>query len=63
MLGTQQGGVVMGHFEGDRFVLMSAIASARLAQEMVRAAISGDVSLVDSLIRDRRREAAREIDA
>jgi hypothetical protein len=63
MLGAQRGGVVMGHIEGDRLVLMNAVASARLAQEMVRAAIPGDVSLVDSLIRDRRREAAREIDA
>jgi len=59
-LGIRPGDVVMGHVEGDRLVLMNAIASARLAQELVRAAIPGDDSLVDSLIRDRRREAAQE---
>jgi bifunctional DNA-binding transcriptional regulator/antitoxin component of YhaV-PrlF toxin-antitoxin module len=62
-LGIRPGDVVMGHVEGDRLVLMNAIASARLAQELVRAAIPGDDSLVDSLIRDRRREAAQEANA
>ena len=62
-LRAQPGDVIIGRIEGDQFILMSAIASARRAQEMVRAAIVGDEGLADSLIRDRRREAARESDA
>lgn len=62
-LGVGPRDVVMGHVEGDRLVLMNAVASARLAQDLVRATIPGDDSLVDSLIRDRRREAAQEANA
>lgn len=62
-LGARPGDVIVGHVEADRLVLMNAIASARRAQELTRAAIEGDGSLADSLIQDRRREAAREIDA
>ena len=62
-LGVRPGNVVMGHVEGDKLVLMNAVASARLAQELVRATIPGDDSLVDALIQDRRREAAQEADA
>ena len=61
--GVRPGDVIIGRIEGDRFMLMSAQASARRAQELVRAAIVGSDSLADSLIQDRRQEAAREGDA
>jgi hypothetical protein len=54
------GGVVMAKLEGDEFKLISSTTGVRRAQEIVRRYIPGDVSLVDELIAERRREAERE---
>lgn len=62
-LGARPGDVIVGRIEANRVVLMNAVASARRAQDLARAAIDGGGSLADSLIHDRRLEAAREIDA
>lgn len=54
------GGAVMARLEGEEFKLISAATALRRAQEMVRRYVPDDVSLVDELLADRRREAERE---
>jgi bifunctional DNA-binding transcriptional regulator/antitoxin component of YhaV-PrlF toxin-antitoxin module len=62
-LGARPGDVIVGRIEADRVVLMNAVASARRARDLARAAIRGGGGLADSLIEERRREATREVDA
>lgn len=59
-MGLRRGGVVIAEFAGDRLVLLSTATALRQAQDMVKAAVPAAVRLVDELIADRRREAARE---
>ena len=59
-LGLRRGGVVIAELQADGLVLLSSGAAIRRAQDMVRHLISGDESWADSLIADRRREAAAE---
>ncbi|QUD87417.1 AbrB/MazE/SpoVT family DNA-binding domain-containing protein [Phenylobacterium montanum] len=60
-LGVPAGGVVMANLSDEEFSVISSAKAGRRAQEMVRATIgTGGPSLVDELIADRRREAARE---
>lgn len=55
------GGVVIAEFEGDRLVLLSTAAAWKRVQDIVRKYIPpGGPSLVDELIAERRREAAKE---
>jgi bifunctional DNA-binding transcriptional regulator/antitoxin component of YhaV-PrlF toxin-antitoxin module len=54
------GGVVMAHLEGDEFKLVSAATALHRVQEALRPYLSGDVSAVDELIADRRREAEQD---
>ncbi len=58
--GVTGGGAVMARLEGDEFKLIGVMTGLRRAQEMVRRYIPDDVSLVDELLADRRREAQRE---
>ena len=56
-----EGDTLVAAIDGDGVVrLTSASAALRMARRIVRKAIPADVSLSDSLIEDRRREAARE---
>ena len=59
-LGGRPGGVLIGELAPNRLVLLSVEESVRRVQALVRDLIPGDHSLADSLIADRRREAARE---
>jgi hypothetical protein len=60
-LGVGPGDVVMGHLQGKDFSLTDGLTSARRAQALVLATITGEGSMADELIADRRREAAREM--
>ena len=56
-----EGDTLVATVDGDGIVqLASAPAALRMAQRIVCATVPADVSLSDSLIEDRRREAARE---
>ena len=56
-----EGDTLVAAIDGDGVVqLTSASAALRMARRIVREAIPAGVSLSDSLIADRRREAARE---
>ena len=58
---AEEGDTLVATVDGDGIVqLASAPAALRMAQRIVCAAVPADVSLSDSLIDDRRREAARE---
>ena len=58
---AEEGDTLVATVDGDGIVqLASAPAALRMAQRIVCAAVPADVSLSDSLIEDRRREAARE---
>lgn len=58
---AEEGDTLVAAIDGDGVVrLTSAAAAVRMARRIVCEAIPSDVSLSDSLIEDRRREAARE---
>ncbi|MBV9509142.1 MAG: AbrB/MazE/SpoVT family DNA-binding domain-containing protein [Caulobacteraceae bacterium] len=59
-LGYHPGGIAVAELREDSLVLLSAGESLRRAQAIVRELIPGSDSLADSLIEDRRREAAEE---
>ncbi|MEO8811961.1 MAG: AbrB/MazE/SpoVT family DNA-binding domain-containing protein [Caulobacteraceae bacterium] len=60
-LSYERGGVVIARLHHDRLELLSTGAAMRRARDMIRRHIPpGGESMVDSLIADRRREAARE---
>jgi bifunctional DNA-binding transcriptional regulator/antitoxin component of YhaV-PrlF toxin-antitoxin module len=59
-LGLGVGDVLMGEVENGRLVLTDGVTAARRARERLRALLPPGDSLVDELIADRRREAARE---
>jgi len=59
--GWQAGGVVVGRLVGKDFGLVDGLTSARRARDMFQSlGLGSSESLADSLIADRRREAARE---
>lgn len=60
-LGLSSGEAVIVQTGGEQLTLMSGGASLRRARALIRSIVPDDVSLSDSLIEDRRREA--EIDA
>lgn len=58
---AEEGDTLVAIIDEDGIVrLASASAAVRMAQRIVCAAVPADVSLSDSLIEDRRREAARK---
>ena len=60
-MGTEEDDTLVATIDTDGVVrLISAAAALRMAQRIVGEAIPVDVSLSDSLIEDRRREARRE---
>lgn len=59
-LGLTEGDVLYARLENGELVLLTPKAAMRRAQEIVRRFVPDDVSLVDELIEDRRREARRE---
>ena len=59
-MGYSRGGVVIAHLFPDRLELLSTGEALRRVREMVRDLVPGGESMVDSLIADRRREAAAE---
>ncbi len=61
-MGLLPGGVVVGKLADSDLTLTSALVSAQRARDRIRALVPRGESMVDSLIADRRREAAREAD-
>lgn len=59
-LGLKDGDVLFARLENCEIVLLTPKAAMRRAQEIVRRFVPDDVSLVDELIEDRRREAKHE---
>ncbi len=59
-LGLKEGDVLYARLENGEIVLLTPQAAMRRAQAIVRRFVPDDVSLVDELIEDRRREAKRE---
>lgn len=59
-LGVKEGDVVTLQLEGDEVRVISPAAAIRRAQDLIAKYVPADVSLVDELIAERRREAARE---
>lgn len=59
-LGLKDGDVLFARLENGEIVLLTPKAAMRRAQEIVRRFVPDDVSLVDELIADRRREVERE---
>jgi AbrB family looped-hinge helix DNA binding protein len=59
-LGLRSGGPVMVRLEGERLVLEPLSTAVRRIQGAMRQYSSSDVSLVDELIAERRREAESE---
>jgi AbrB family looped-hinge helix DNA binding protein len=59
-LGIKDGDVLFARLENDEIVLLTPKAAMLRAQAIVRRFVPADVSLVDELIEDRRREAKRE---
>ncbi len=59
-LGLKDGDVLFARLENGELVLLTPKAAMRRAQEIVRRFVPDNVSLVDELIEDRRREAMRE---
>ncbi len=58
-MGVQEGDTLVATIDGDGVVrLTSASAAVRMARRILGKAVPADVSLSDSLIEDRRREAA-----
>jgi AbrB family looped-hinge helix DNA binding protein len=60
-LGLKEGDVLFARLEGGEIKLLTPEAAMRRAQAIVRQFVPEGVSLVDELIADRRREAAREM--
>jgi AbrB family looped-hinge helix DNA binding protein len=60
-LGLKEGDVLFARLEGGEIKLLTPQAAMRRAQAIVRQFVPADVSLVDELIAERRREAAREL--
>ena len=59
--GLHEGDALVAHVAGEGSIrLLSGRAAIRYAQELVRQLVPKDVSLVDELIKERRREAANE---
>ena len=61
-LGLKEGDVLFARLEGGEIKLLTPQAAMMRAQAIVRQFIPDNVSLVDELIADRRREAAREME-
>jgi AbrB family looped-hinge helix DNA binding protein len=61
-LGLKEGDVLFARLEGGEIKLLTPEAAMRRAQAIVRQFVPEGVSLVDELIADRRREAAREME-
>jgi AbrB family looped-hinge helix DNA binding protein len=59
-LGVEEGDHVQLHLEGDEVRIVSRAGAIARAQELVAKYVPPGVSLVDELIAERRREAARE---
>jgi bifunctional DNA-binding transcriptional regulator/antitoxin component of YhaV-PrlF toxin-antitoxin module len=59
-LGVNPGQPLMARFDGEALNLVNAATALRRAQELIRPYIVEGVSVVDELIAERRREAARE---
>lgn len=62
-IAAEEGDSVTLVLDGDELRIVSNAASLRRAQELVARYVPKDVSLVDDLIAERRREAAREDEA
>ena len=58
--GLPEGGVLLARFDDDEIKLVTPEATARKIQAAVRKFVPEGVSLVDELLKERRREAARE---
>jgi AbrB family looped-hinge helix DNA binding protein len=61
-LALKEGDVLFARLEGGEIKLLTAQAAMHRAQAIVRQFVPEGVSLVDELIADRRREAAREME-
>jgi AbrB family looped-hinge helix DNA binding protein len=61
-LGLKEGDVLFARLEAGEIKLLTPHAAMRRAQAIVRRFVPDDVSLVDELIAERRREAAREME-
>lgn len=59
-LGIGPGSVLVARVEGPEIRLYTYQEAIRRARDLVRQVVPGDVSLVDELIADRRREVARD---
>ena len=59
-LGIKEGDVLFARIEDGELIFLTPQAAMRRAQAIVRRFVPDDISLVDELIADRRREAARE---
>jgi bifunctional DNA-binding transcriptional regulator/antitoxin component of YhaV-PrlF toxin-antitoxin module len=59
-LGLKEYEVLFAHIENGEIHLLTATAAMRRAQAIVRQFVPAGVSLVDEVIKDRRREAKRE---
>ena len=58
--GLPEGGVLLARFDDDEIKLVTPEATARKIQAAVRKFVPEGVSLVDELLKERRREAAHE---
>lgn len=58
--GLSSGKPLMARLEGDEFKMVNAATALRRVQDLMRPYLAEGESLVDSLIADRRREAAAE---
>jgi len=61
-LGLKEGDVLFARLEGGEIKLLTPQAAMRRAQAIVRQFVPDNVSLVDELLAERRREAAREVE-
>jgi bifunctional DNA-binding transcriptional regulator/antitoxin component of YhaV-PrlF toxin-antitoxin module len=59
-LGSRSGGVIIADLDGETLTMVGAVTALRQIQAIVRKHVPPEVSLVDELIMDRRREAAAE---
>ncbi len=59
-IGVSEGDDVQVRLKGDEVRIISRAAALRRAQDLVAKYVPQDVGLVDELIAERRREAARE---
>jgi len=61
-LGLKEGDVLFARLEGGEIKLLTPHAAMMRAQAIVRQFVPANVSLVDELLAERRREAAREME-